>query len=144
MTANGLSAKWRERALYLISPIALLLLWELLIRNGIGDRRFIPAPTDIAERFMRLIVSGDFMWMKDIAFTLKQRLGKRADKAPTKELPDWIVKVGANFSPALNTLKPLLHRSHRFSSDKARRVIGLTTRPAADTVTECAESLLDP
>jgi ABC-type nitrate/sulfonate/bicarbonate transport system permease component len=56
---NGLSGKWRERALYLISPIALLLLWELLIRNGIGDRRFIPAPSDIAERFMRLIVSGE-------------------------------------------------------------------------------------
>ena len=56
---SGISAKWRERALYLISPIALLLLWELLIRNGIGDRRFIPAPSDIAERFMRLIVSGE-------------------------------------------------------------------------------------
>jgi dihydroflavonol-4-reductase len=73
-----------------------------------------------------------------------KRLGKRGDKVPTKELPDWIVKVGANFSHALNTLKPLLHRSHCFSSDKARRIIGLKTRPAAETVVDCAESLLAP
>jgi dihydroflavonol-4-reductase len=92
----------------------------------------------------RLIVNGDFMWMKDIAATLKKKLGALAAKVPAKELPDWIVKVGANFNPALNTLKPLLHRSHRFSSEKARRIIGLKTRPAAETVVDCAESLLAP
>jgi len=90
----------------------------------------------------RLIVSGDFMWMKDIAAAVKAKLGARGDKVPTKELPDWVVTVGAGFSHALMTLKPLLRRSHRFSSEKARRVIGLKTRPAVETVVECAESLL--
>lgn len=90
----------------------------------------------------RLIVSGDFMWMKEIAATLKAKLGAQGDKTPTKELPDFVVKIGANFSPALNTLKPLLRRSHRFSSNKARRLIGLKTRPAQDTVVDCARSLL--
>ena len=90
----------------------------------------------------RLIVNGDFMWMKDIAATLKAKLGPRGDKIPTRMLPDWIVKVGANFNSALNTLKPLLRRSHRFSSEKARRIIGLKTRPATETVVDCAESLL--
>jgi len=92
----------------------------------------------------RLIVNGDFMWMRDVAFTLMKKLGHRGrgDKVPTKMLPDWIVHVGANFSPALKTLKPLLHRSHRFSSEKARRIIGLKTRPATETVVDCAESLL--
>lgn len=90
----------------------------------------------------RLIVSGDFMWMKDIAAALKAKLGAKGDKVPTKELPDWVVGVGANFSHALKTLKPLIRRSHRFSSEKARRVIGLKTRPAVETVTDCAESLL--
>ena len=79
----------------------------------------------------RLIVSGDFMWMKDIAAAMKAKLGARGDKVPTKELPDLIVSIGANFSHALKTLKPLLRRSHRFSSEKARRVIGLKTRPAS-------------
>lgn len=90
----------------------------------------------------RLIVSGDFMWMKDIAAAIRAKLGAKADKTPTKELPDWVVGVGANFSHALKTLKPLIRRSHRFSSDKARKVIGLKTRPAVETVVDCAESLL--
>jgi nucleoside-diphosphate-sugar epimerase len=91
----------------------------------------------------RLIITGDFMWMKDVAATVKAKLGARGDKVPTRMLPDWIVKIGANFNPALNTLKPLLRRSHRFSSEKARRLIGLKTRPATETVVDCAESLLD-
>ncbi len=90
----------------------------------------------------RLIVSGDFMWMKEIAATLKADLGPQGDKVPTKELPDFVVKLGSNFNSALNTLKPLLNRSHRFSSDKARRLIGLKTRPAKETVIDCARSLL--
>ncbi|HEX9464418.1 MAG TPA: ABC transporter permease [Alphaproteobacteria bacterium] len=49
----------RERLMYLLSPIGLLVLWEILIQAGIGDRRFVPAPSDIAERFYQLIVSGE-------------------------------------------------------------------------------------
>ena len=59
---TGLSAKTRERLLYLISPIGLLLLWQLLLMAGIGDRRFIPAPTDIALSFWKLAVSGE-LWL---------------------------------------------------------------------------------
>jgi hypothetical protein len=65
------------------------------------------------------------------------------DKVPTQMLPDIVVKLGANFSFVLKTLKPLLGRSHRFSCEKARRVIGLKTRPATETVVACAESLLE-
>jgi NitT/TauT family transport system permease protein len=56
---SGLSIKSRERLLMLISPIGLLVLWQLLLMAGIGDRRFIPAPTDIAVRFGALISSGE-------------------------------------------------------------------------------------
>jgi len=54
-----LSAKARERLLYLISPIGLLLLWQILLMLGFGDRRFIPAPTDIAVKFWALIANGE-------------------------------------------------------------------------------------
>jgi ABC-type nitrate/sulfonate/bicarbonate transport system permease component len=56
---SGLSAKWRDRALYLISPLGLLIVWQLLLMAGFGDRRFVPAPTDIAVRFWKLILSGE-------------------------------------------------------------------------------------
>ena len=56
---SGLSGKTQERLLYLISPIGLLAIWQLLLMAGIGDRRFVPAPTDIAWRFWELIRSGE-------------------------------------------------------------------------------------
>ena len=59
---SGLSAKTRDRLLYLISPIGLLLLWELLLRAGFGDRRFIPAPSDIATRYWQLVVNGELAY----------------------------------------------------------------------------------
>jgi ABC-type nitrate/sulfonate/bicarbonate transport system permease component len=54
-----LSEKTRERLLYLISPIGLLLLWQVLIMLGFGDRRFIPTPSDIAVRFWQLTINGE-------------------------------------------------------------------------------------
>ena len=63
-----LSAKTRERLLYLISPIGLLIVWQLLLMAGLGDRRFIPAPSDIARRFWLLTETGELPW--DTAVTL--------------------------------------------------------------------------
>src|SRR5258708_5639224 len=45
--------------LYLLSPMGLLVLWEILIQAGSGDRRCVPARRDIAEGFYELIVSGE-------------------------------------------------------------------------------------
>src|ERR671931_1500496 len=63
-----MSSKTRERLLYLISPIALLVIWQVLLMAGIGDRRFIPAPSDIAQRFVNLAGSGELEW--HVAVTL--------------------------------------------------------------------------
>jgi len=49
----------QERLLYLISPIGLLAVWQVLLMLGFGDRRFIPAPTDIAVRFWQLTLNGE-------------------------------------------------------------------------------------
>jgi len=49
----------QERLLYLLSPIGLLVLWEIAIRLGLGDRRFVPAPSDIAWRYWDMIASGE-------------------------------------------------------------------------------------
>ena len=65
---SGLSSKARERLLYLISPIALIVVWQALLMLGIGDRRFVPAPTDIARRFVTLTASGELEW--NVAVTL--------------------------------------------------------------------------
>jgi nucleoside-diphosphate-sugar epimerase len=90
----------------------------------------------------RLIASGDFMWMKEVAATLRAQLGDRAGKVPTRELPNFVVRVASYFMPELRTLRPLLGRNLHFSSAKAHRLLGFSPRPAKATVVECAESLL--
>jgi ABC-type nitrate/sulfonate/bicarbonate transport system permease component len=57
-----MNAKTQERLLYLISPIALLALWQVLLMLGFGDRRFIPAPSDIAERGWEMIANGELAY----------------------------------------------------------------------------------
>jgi ABC-type nitrate/sulfonate/bicarbonate transport system permease component len=54
-----MTSKTKERLLYLISPIGLLLIWQLLLMAGIGDRRFIPTPSDIAWRCWEMVKSGE-------------------------------------------------------------------------------------
>ena len=54
-----ISNSTQERLLYLVSPIGLLAVWQLLLMFGLGDRRFIPAPSDIALRFAAMIASGE-------------------------------------------------------------------------------------
>jgi NitT/TauT family transport system permease protein len=54
----SVSGKAQERLLYLVSPLGLLALWQIVLMLGFGDRRFIPAPSDIAVRFWQLSVNG--------------------------------------------------------------------------------------
>src|SRR3984893_13686538 len=63
-----MSTKARERLLYLISPLGLIIIWQIMLMAGIGDRRFIPAPSDIAQRFVGLTASGELEW--HVAVTL--------------------------------------------------------------------------
>ena len=82
------------------------------------------------------------MWMQDIAVLLKERLGARAAKVPTRRLPDFVVTLLAPVMVAMRVVKPLIGRRHRFSSAKAQRLLGYAPRPATETVIDCAESLL--
>src|SRR4249919_2082689 len=54
-----MSPKTQERLLFLISPIGLIALWQVLLMAGIGDRRFVPAPSDIAWRYWEMLASGE-------------------------------------------------------------------------------------
>jgi NitT/TauT family transport system permease protein len=49
----------QEQLLTIGSPIVLLLLWEVLVRAQLLDRRFFPAPSSIVGTFGTLIASGE-------------------------------------------------------------------------------------
>jgi nucleoside-diphosphate-sugar epimerase len=101
--------------------------------------RAMKAPEAAGERF---IAAGDFMWMEDIATTLRSTLGGRASKVPSRRLPNVVVRLLSPFIPALRMIAPILGRRNELTSQKARRALGFSPRPAIATVVDCAESLL--
>ena len=101
--------------------------------------RAMTAPRAAGERF---IVAGEFLWMKDIAAVLRTKLGKRAERVPTRGMPDFVVRILALFNAQMRMLALDLGRKNSLSSEKARRVLGFAPRPVEVTLAECAESLL--
>jgi NitT/TauT family transport system permease protein len=57
-----LSAGNRDRLISLASPVLLLLLWEMLVRLGVLDARFFPAPSRISETLFALVGDGS-LWV---------------------------------------------------------------------------------
>jgi dihydroflavonol-4-reductase len=103
--------------------------------------RAMTAPDAAGQRFL---ATGEFMWMSAMASTLRERLGPSASKAPTRTLPDFVVRLMARFrDTSLQAITPALGRRARHSTEKAMRVLGWQPRPAADTVADCAKSLIE-
>jgi hypothetical protein len=50
----------------------------------------------------------DFMSMADIPKLLKSRLGAAAKRVPTRELPNWLVRIAALRDPAIRLILPEL------------------------------------
>ena len=92
------------------------------------------------ERF--IATAGHSLWMREVAAILRERLGERAAKVPTREMPVWVARGLAKVNPDLRTLRMLLGRDLDATSAKAERLLGWKTRPIADTIAETAESLL--
>ena len=101
--------------------------------------RAMTAPRRKGQRFL---AAGDFMWMEDIARTLRSQLGVKASKVSTRRLPDFVFRLVSRVAPDLRTLAPLLGRVTAVSSEKARRVLSFSPRPAATTAVDTARSLL--
>jgi dihydroflavonol-4-reductase len=98
-------------------------------------------PAAKGERF--LAVSGDFMSIRDIALVLKKRLGEAAKRVPTRQLPDWLVRLAALRDPAVKQLLPELGKRKNATGTKAQRVLGWWPRPREEAIVSAAESMLE-
>jgi nucleoside-diphosphate-sugar epimerase len=97
-------------------------------------------PAANGERF--LAVTGDFLWIVEIAKILKQRMGDAANRVPTRQLPDWLVKLGRFKESAVKQIIPELGKIKNASSEKAQRVLGWSPRSREDCIVATADSLL--
>ena len=102
--------------------------------------RAMTSPAAKGERF--IAVSGEVMSMLDIAKVLKAHLGDAARKVPTRELPNWIVRIFARFDPSMRQLLPMLGKIRNATSAKAERLLGWKPRPREDVIVDTARSLL--
>jgi nucleoside-diphosphate-sugar epimerase len=102
--------------------------------------RAMTMPAAAGERF--LAVAGDFLAFSEIAGILRKNLGAAARKVPTRELPNWLVRLVAKFDPAVKLALPELGKKKNGSSAKAIRVLGWKPRSAEESIVATAESLL--
>ena len=103
--------------------------------------RAMTNPAANGERF--LAVAGDFVSMLGIAQILKARMGEAARRVPTRQLPNWVVRVASLFDPAVKQLLPELGKHRNGSNAKAKRVLGWEPRSSEDAIVATAESLVE-
>ncbi|MGH8236974.1 MAG: NAD-dependent epimerase/dehydratase family protein, partial [Steroidobacteraceae bacterium] len=102
--------------------------------------RAMTHPAARGERF--LCTAGDFMSMLEIAKVLKARMGAAGAKVPTRQLPNWLVRLAALRDPALKQLVPELGKPKNGTNAKARGLLGWKPRSSADAIVASAASLI--
>jgi nucleoside-diphosphate-sugar epimerase len=102
--------------------------------------RAMTNPAAKGERF--LAVAGDFLSILDIAKILKKRMGDSARKVPTRQMPDWLIRLAALRDPAVKLILPELGKPKNATNQKARRLLGWTPRSNEEAIVATAESLV--
>jgi dihydroflavonol-4-reductase len=101
--------------------------------------RAMTAPEAGGERF---IAATQFLWMAEIGAVLRERLGERASKVPTRTLPNFLVRGMALFDPGIRSVVGGLGKRTDLSSEKARTSLGWAPRRVEDTIAETGDSLI--
>ncbi len=91
----------------------------------------------------RFIASGPFLKMIDVAAILRARMPLEARRAPTRGLPNWLVRIGARFNPVIKQVVGELGNVRDASADHAFERLGWKTRAPGESIVDCARSLID-
>jgi dihydroflavonol-4-reductase len=102
--------------------------------------RALRAPGLAGERF---IASGRFMKLREIANVLRSELGAQAHKVPTRNVPDWLVRLAARINPVARAVVGELGSVRHLDASHARSRLGWATRPVEQSIVDTARSLLE-
>ena len=72
-----------------------------------------------------LAIAGGFLSILEIAKILKARMGAAASRVPTRQLPNWLVRLASLRDPAVKLILPELGVIKNATNDKAKRRAGL-------------------
>jgi nucleoside-diphosphate-sugar epimerase len=102
----------------------------------------IRAMTDPAAKGERFLgTAEDFISILDVAKILRKRMGAVAAKTPSRELPNWLLRIAALRDPTLKQLLPELGKVRNGSNAKAKRLLGWNPRSNEEAIVATAESL---
>jgi nucleoside-diphosphate-sugar epimerase len=101
--------------------------------------RAMTHPAARGERF--LAVAGDSMSVLQIAQVLKTRMGAAAKRVPTRQLPNWLVRLAALRDASIAQVAPELGKVKNATAAKARSLLGWAPRSSEDAIVATAESL---
>jgi nucleoside-diphosphate-sugar epimerase len=104
----------------------------------------IRALTDPSAGGERFLATDEFLWISDVAAILRERLGDRAAKVPTRVAPNFLVRGMSLFDGGLRSIVGDLGKTAYYSNAKARERVGWQPRPVADSIVDTGESLLAP
>ena len=118
-----------------------------------APRPWPSAPRDVADLHIRamiareavgqrFIAASDFAWLADVAALLRALLGEAANKVPTRQVPDFVLRLAALFDKSLAAVAPRLGEKRAFNSAKAQIMLGWRPRPLEETVLDCARSVI--
>ncbi|THD82041.1 MAG: aldehyde reductase [Phenylobacterium sp.] len=103
----------------------------------------IRAMTVPAAAGQRFIAAGHWAWMRDLAELLRAKLEPSvAKKIPTRNVPDFVVRLIGLVDRDLGSVTPSLGRKHDHSSAKAQDKLAWKPRSTEETVLDCARSLI--
>ena len=102
--------------------------------------RAMTNPAARGQRF--LAIADDALSMAEMAAVLKKNLGNAARRVPTRELPNWLVRLAALRDPSVKIILPELGKKKNATSAKARRLLGWSPRSNEEALVSTAESLV--
>ena len=102
--------------------------------------RVLTEPGLDGERF---IASGPFLKMIEVAQILRAGMPLEARRVPTRRLPDWLVRFAATFNPLIRQVVGELGNVRDASAAHAFERLGWKTRPAEESIIDCAKSLIE-
>lgn len=91
----------------------------------------------------RFVASDRSMWFQEFACALKDGLGDKARRVPTRRLPDFAVRLIALFDPDVRTVLPELGRTVLIDNAATKQALNLDFIPTEEAVVATAQSLID-
>ena len=99
-----------------------------------------PAETIRGERFA---LSEKFLWMKEMAAVLRERVPEHSAKVPTRSMPDFLVHMLAPFMAEMKQIKKNLRQELHVDGSHVADVLGVEYISAEQSLVDTANSLVE-